>query len=169
MKRFNLIPFMFILFFAFSSLAQNADSITNSQTVQDSLVFVKSNEKKNNAPILTIVEQMPSYPGGEEAMYEFLGKNIKYPQYAKENDITGTVIVTYVIEQDGSITDVRTLKDIGGGCGEEAVRVIKCMPKWIPGKQGGAPVRVQFNLPIRYTLDDDEGEVPKRRGCFGIF
>jgi len=105
------------------------------------------------APILTIVELMPSFDGGEEALYKWLGENIKYPQVAKETGISGTVIVTFVVERDGSITGAQVLKDIGGGCGEEAIRVVKAMPKWKVGKQNGVPVRVQFNLPIRFTLE----------------
>jgi periplasmic protein TonB len=102
--------------------------------------------------IFTIVEEQPSFPGGEEALMEFLGKNIAYPPMAKESGIQGTVFVTFVVEPDGSVTNVKTLRGIGGGCDEEAIRVVKNMPKWKPGKQRGKPVRVQFNLPIRFIL-----------------
>ena len=105
------------------------------------------------APVLTIVELMPSFNGGEEEMYKWLANNIKYPQVAKETGISGTVVVTFVVERDGGITSAQVLKDIGGGCGEEALRVVKAMPKWKVGKQNGVPVRVQFNLPIRFTLE----------------
>jgi protein TonB len=71
---------------------------------------------------------------------------------ARESSIQGTVYVTFVVERDGSVTDVRVLRGIGGGCDEEAIRVIKAMPKWNPGKQRGKPVRVQFNMPIKFTL-----------------
>jgi periplasmic protein TonB len=133
----------------------NQQSTTTSITEEQEIVVEETvNEViEQQAPILTIVELMPSYDGGETAMYEWLGNNIKYPQVAKENSITGTVIVTFVVEKDGSISDVRVLKDIGGGCGEEALRVVKMMPKWKAGKQNGVPVRVQFNLPIRFTLE----------------
>lgn len=106
------------------------------------------------APPLTFVELMPSYAGGEEALYGFLNANIKYPTIARENNISGTVVVNFVVEKDGSITNVKVLKDIGGGCGEEAVRVVKSMPKWNVGKQNGEPVRVAFNLPIKFTLSN---------------
>jgi protein TonB len=82
----------------------------------------------------------------------YLQESIKYPEEAKELGIQGRVFVTFVVEVDGSITDVRVLRGIGGGCDEEAVRVVKAMPKWVPGKQRGVPVRVQFNLPIKFTL-----------------
>lgn len=133
----------------------NQQSTTTAVTEETDIVVEETvNEViEQQAPILTIVELMPSYDGGETAMYEWLGNNIKYPQVAKETGITGTVIVTFVVEKDGSITGVQVLKDIGGGCGEEAVRVVKNMPKWKAGKQNGVPVRVQFNLPIRFTLE----------------
>jgi protein TonB len=104
------------------------------------------------AEIFTVVEEQPGYPGGEEARISYLQQNIKYPEEAKELGIQGKVFVTFVVEVDGSITDVRVLRGIGGGCDEEAIRVVKSMPKWVPGKQRGVPVRVQFNLPIKFTL-----------------
>lgn len=100
----------------------------------------------------TIVEQMPAFPDGEAAMFGFISKHIDYPDMAKNNGIEGTVYVSFVVEKDGSITNVQVRRDIGGGCGEEAVRVVKMMPNWLPGKQRGVPVRVQFNLPIKYKL-----------------
>ena len=109
-------------------------------------------EQKVEAEIFTVVEEQPAYPGGEEARMKYLQESIKYPEEAKELGIQGRVFVTFVVEVDGSITDVRVLRGIGGGCDEEAVRVVKNMPKWIPGKQRGVPVRVQFNLPIKFTL-----------------
>jgi periplasmic protein TonB len=102
--------------------------------------------------IFTVVEEQPSYPGGDEARIKFLQENIKYPEEAKELGVQGKVFVTFVVEVDGSITDVRVLRGIGAGCDEEAVRVVKSMPRWVPGKQRGQPVRVQFNLPIKFTL-----------------
>ena len=102
--------------------------------------------------IFTIVEQMPEFPGGEEKLFEYLGKNIKYPSMARENGITGTVYVTFVVEGNGEISDVKKLRGIGGGCDEEAMRVVKAMPSWRAGKQNGKSVRVQYNLPIKFTL-----------------
>ncbi len=104
------------------------------------------------AEIFTVVEEQPGYPGGEEARIGYLQQNIKYPEEAKELGIQGKVFVTFVVEVDGTISDVRVLRGIGGGCDEEAIRVVRSMPKWVPGKQRGVPVRVQFNLPIKFTL-----------------
>ncbi|MPM01267.1 hypothetical protein SDC9_47506 [bioreactor metagenome] len=83
---------------------------------------------------------------------DFLRNNIKYPQGARESGIQGTVFLTFVIEPDGKLSNIKVLRGIGGGCDEEAIRIISLMPPWKPGKQFGKPVRVQFNLPIRFLL-----------------
>ena len=94
----------------------------------------------------------------DKKLMEFLYGNIDYPAMARENNIQGTVVVGFVVEKDGSITQIKLLRDIGGQCGEEALRVVELMrnspEKWIPGKQRGIPVRVMFNLPIRFVLKD---------------
>ena len=115
---------------------------------------VKEQVIQQEAPkeIFTVVEEQPGYPGGDEARIKYLQDNIKYPDEAKELGVQGKVFVTFVVEVDGSITDVRVLRGIGAGCDEEAIRVVRGMPKWVPGKQRGVPVRVQFNLPIKFTL-----------------
>jgi TonB family protein len=105
-------------------------------------------------PILTVVEKMPEFPGGQQALFDYLGNNINYPVLARENGIEGKVYIGFVVEKDGSITNVSVKRGIGGGCNEESVRVISAMPKWIPGKHKKKPVRVQFTLPIQYKLED---------------
>ncbi len=102
--------------------------------------------------IFMIVEQAAVFPGGEAKLFKFLSENISYPQLARESGIQGMVYVTFVVEKDGSITDVKILRGIGGGCDEEAIRVVKKMPKWAPGKQRGKPVRSQFRLPVKFKL-----------------
>ena len=102
--------------------------------------------------IFTIVEQMPSFPGGDAALMKYLGNSIKYPAIAKDAGIQGTVFVTFVVDEKGDVKDVKVLRSIGGGCDEEAIRVVKNMPKWSPGKQRGKAVKVQYNLPIKFTL-----------------
>jgi protein TonB len=135
-------------------LNQQSTNTTPVETDEEIVVDDSQNQViEQQAPVLTIVELMPAFDGGEEAMYKWLSENIKYPQVAKETGIQGTVVVTFVVEKDGGITGVQVLKDIGGGCGDEAIRVVKAMPKWKSGKQNGVPVRVQFNLPIRFTLE----------------
>lgn len=117
------------------------------------VVVVQEEEEIAEDVIFTVVEDQPSYPGGEEARIRYLQDNLRYPQMAREAGIQGTVFVTFVVERDGSVTDVRVLRGIGGGCDEEAVRVVQNMPRWNPGRQRGQPVRVQFNMPIRFVLN----------------
>lgn len=111
-------------------------------------------ETDYNNEIFTIVEDSPEFPGGQDSLMSYLMNNIKYPHAAMEDAIQGTVYVTFVIETDGAVSHVRVLRGIGGGCDEEAVRVVTLMPDWKPGYQDGEPVRVQFNLPIRFILRD---------------
>jgi periplasmic protein TonB len=124
----------------------------------------KNKENKNNEAvsdiksvsdtslIFTIVEEMPLFPGGEKARSRFLADSIIYPETARKNGIQGTVYVSFIIDDDGSVTNVKILRGIGGGCDEEALRVVRIMPKWIPGKQDGKAVRVLFNMPINFKL-----------------
>ena len=135
----------------------NQKSATTAPISEESDIVVEDTKKtqviEQAAPILLIVEVMPSFIGGEEALYKYLGENIKYPQVARETNISGIVTVQFVVETDGSITQVKLLKDIGGGCGEEAMRVVTTMPKWNPGKQNGTAARVQYVLPVKFSLD----------------
>lgn len=129
------------------------DVEADQETVVDDFVPVVDDEEEVvEMEIFTVVESMPEFPGGDAARMKFLQENIKYPQMARESGIQGTVYVTFVVEPDGSVSDVRVLRGIGGGCDEEAVRVIQKMPRWNAGMQRGKPVRVQFNMPIKFTL-----------------
>jgi len=130
----------------------NAEVTEETKNVEITQVKVEEEEEVAEEPIFTVVESEPEFPGGMEALYKYLAQNIKYPQLARENGITGKVYVTFVVEKDGSIANPRILRDIGGGCGAEAIRVVKAMPKWSPGKQRGKAVRVQFNLPVNFNL-----------------
>lgn len=116
--------------------------------------------------IFKVVEDQPTFPGCEdisnkeekkkcadEKMLQFIYSNIKYPAIARENGVEGMVVVKFVVEKDGSITAAEVVRDIGAGCGAEALRVVNTMPKWNPGKQRGRPVRVQFNLPVKFKLE----------------
>ena len=99
-----------------------------------------------------IVEQMPSFPGGMSALMSWLSQNIKYPVIAAENGVKGRVIVQFVVEKDGSITDVQVVKSVDPSLDKEAARVIKSMPHWIPGRQNGSPVRVRYTVPVTFKL-----------------
>ena len=106
--------------------------------------------------VYNIVEEMPEFPGGVEAMMKYVADNVKYPQEARDKDISGRAFVSFVIEKDGSVSNVEVKRGIGGGCDEEAVRVISAMPKWKPGKQKGKPVRVNYMMPLNFKLDDGQ-------------
>lgn len=131
----------------------NTNVNTNEEIVMDDDGGDNIIEEVIETPIFTVVEEMPTFPGGDESRVKFLTENIKYPQMAKESGIQGTVFVTFVIDEKGRVADVKVLRGIGGGCDEEAIRVVKMMPPWNAGKQSGKPVRVQFNMPIKFTLN----------------
>lgn len=115
-------------------------------------VEVPVEEEVEEDVIQVAPEVEAEYPGGYGALMKFLSENIKYPQLAKEGGITGKVFVTFVVEKDGSIGHVKVAREIGGGCGAEAVRVIKMMPKWSPGRQNGRPVRTSYTVPVSFSL-----------------
>ena len=108
--------------------------------------------KEEETKVFDVVEQMPSFPGGPSALMQYLASNIKYPVVAEENGVQGRVIVTFVVEKDGSITDVRVVKSVDPSLDKEAQRVVKSMPKWIPGKQNGSAVRVKYTVPVTFRL-----------------
>ena len=111
---------------------------------------VKPKEEENK--VFDVVEQMPSFPGGMAALMAYLQKSIKYPPVAEENGIQGRVVCTFVVERDGSVTDVRVAKSVDPSLDKEVVRVVSAMPKWIPGKQNGQSVRVKYTLPVTFRL-----------------
>ena len=115
-------------------------------------VVVDEKPKEEETKVFDVVEQMPQFPGGPNALFEYLSKNIKYPVVAEENGIQGRVIVTFVVERDGSITDVKVAKSVDPSLDKEAMRVVKSMPHWIPGKQNGSAVRVKYTVPVTFRL-----------------
>ena len=108
--------------------------------------------KEEETKVFDVVEEMPQFPGGPNALFEYLSKNIKYPVVAEENGVQGRVIVTFVVERDGSITDVKVVKSVDPSLDKEAQRVVKGMPHWIPGKQNGSAVRVKYTVPVTFRL-----------------
>ena len=109
-------------------------------------------QTKKNDMVFDVVEVMPQFPGGQIAMLQYLMKNIKYPEQAMKEGIQGRVTVRFIVEKDGSISDVKPVLSVHPLLNKEAVRVVKSMPKWTPGKQNGKPVRVRFNLPVMFKL-----------------
>jgi periplasmic protein TonB len=116
----------------------------------------KEEKKEDDTDVvvsIVAVQQQPEFKDGVSAMYQFLSKNMVYPSVARENGIEGTVYVSFVVGKDGAIRDAKFLRGIGGGCNEEALRVIKLMPNWNPGKQNGKAVSVTFTMPVKFKLD----------------
>jgi len=122
------------------------------ETVVEDIVFDEPVEEEVAEEIFTIVEDQPQPKGGMAAFYEYIGKKLKYPAQARRMGIEGKVFVEFVVDKDGTITDVKAIKGIGAGCDEEAIRVIRASPKWNAGKQRGRPVKVRMILPITFKL-----------------
>ena len=115
-------------------------------------VVVDEKPAEEETKVFDVVEQMPSFPGGDAELMKFLNSHIKYPAVAEENGIQGRVVATFVVERDGSITDVKVIKSVDPSLDKEAIRVLKSMPKWIPGKQNGSAVRVKYTVPVTFRL-----------------
>ena len=113
---------------------------------------VTAQQDRSGAQVYDVVEQMPKFPGGDAALFQFLSTNIKYPPIAEENGVQGSVIVTFVVERDGSISDIRLAQPKHPLLNAEAVRVISKMPRWTPGKQNGKAVRVKYTVPVMFRL-----------------
>ena len=126
--------------------------VDQQEVIEEYVPVEVEEEEVQEQEIFQIVEEMPSFPGGEAKLMEYVAKNIKYPQIARETGIQGRVFVGFVVEPDGSISNVKLLRGIGGGCDEEAMRVIKSLPNWKPGKQRGKAVRVSYQIPVFFKL-----------------
>ena len=151
-----------------SNVAYQSDNTTSIKTTPQSTASKPTSQSTNTKPatsqaalqpatefngeVYQIVEQMPSFPGGDKALSEYISNNLKYPQTAIEKRIQGRVFVGFIVEPDGSISNVKALRGIGNGCNEEAMRVVKSMPKWEPGKQSGQAVRVNYQIPVNFSL-----------------
>ncbi|HLW19925.1 MAG TPA: TonB family protein [Cyclobacteriaceae bacterium] len=130
----------------------NFDVDVKEETVIKEVVIAEAPVVEKADEIFDVVETMPTPPGGMEGWNKYLSNNLKYPTQARRMGIEGTVYVVFVVNTDGSIQDVEILRGIGGGCDEEAMRVVKAAPNWEPGKQRGKAVRVKMRLPIRFKL-----------------
>jgi len=141
LKIMAVIPIAMLLILACARNTEIKNEISKGQIIND-----------EGSDIFTVVEQMPEFSGGKNALFKFISKNIKYPEEAIKQEISGRVFVTFIVEDDGEITNIELLRGIGGGCDEEAMRVVSIMPKWKSGYQKGVSVRVRFNLPIKFVL-----------------
>lgn len=138
-----------------------AQSSTNEPVAQvDEYVAAPVEEvievQDDKTPPLTFVEEMPTFVGGDDERKKFLAENLVYPTQAAETGIQGTVYVSFIVDTRGNISDVKVVRGIGGGCDEEAIRVVKMMPPWHPGKQNGKTVRVLFNMAIQFKLQTNK-------------
>jgi protein TonB len=120
--------------------------------IDDAPIIEEDEGEVEEEEIFKFVEQQPTFTGGEEAMYDYLRKNITYPDMARELGLQGKVFVQFVVEKDGRITNVKVVRGVSEDCDAEAARVVKKMPKWQPGKQRGKAVRTQFTLPVNFVL-----------------
>lgn len=125
--------------------------ITEDTQIEE-MVFEEAPEEEATDEIFMVVEDQPTPQGGMQAFYEYVGKNLEYPAQARRMGVEGKVFVQFVVNTDGSLTDVKAIKGIGAGCDEAAVEVVKSAPKWNPGKQRGRAVRVRMVLPITFRL-----------------
>jgi len=142
-KYLFIIPCLFLVLGIFSCAKEDT-------TLRQNTLTGKTSSSDN---VFVTVEQMPEFIGGKTAMLRYIYTNIKYPQIARDEGIEGLVKISFVVDKSGKPTDFEIKEDIGGGCGEEALRVVKSMPDWIPGKQKGKAVNVQYNLPVQYKLE----------------
>ena len=140
------------LFFA---LGLMASVVVNAQVVDDHLDVAVISGEDDWAEILVQVVEQPEFPGGMAELMKYLQKNLRYPQICKEQRVQGRVILQFVVNADSTITDVNVVKSVNPHLDEEAVRVVKAMPKWAPGTQRGEPVRVRFTLPVTFRLPKD--------------
>ena len=159
MKRINYsliltsVALIVLLFSCGESEREEATSTANSNTESAETRAESSAPKKVfTGKVYDIVEQMPSFPGGPAELMKWLGSHVQYPAIAQENGVQGRVIVAFVVEKDGSVTDVTVVRSVDPSLDKEAARVVRQMPKWIPGKQNGAAVRVKYNVPVTFKL-----------------
>ena len=164
-KNVMLLKMVFILPFALSLTIVFSSMATEKVVVESdgNQLNLSTTSVPQEDEVFTVVEKMPEYPGGNDERVKFLVKNIKYPEEARKNGISGTVYISFIVEKDGEITNEKVLKGVDESLDNEALRVVKMMPAWKPGIQRGEPVRVQFNLPIQFNLDkgakkDKDGE-----------
>lgn len=138
--------------------AQTIDAIDNTEfsapVIKDRMRKAEDAKPDRTNQIFVAVEQDPRFPGGEDALNSYIEKNIVYPPIAKENGINGVVYIKMIVNKDGSLSDFKIVRDIGGGCGQAALNLMKKMPKWSPGKNNGHAVRVYYTIPVYFTDDE---------------
>ena len=129
---------------------------SNAHTTQQESTQVETTMEEDSELLGYVKADYPEFPGGMEQLQSFINENLQYPPEAIDAGIEGRVFVNFVVEEDGSITNVKVMRGLVYGCDEEAVRVVSSMPKWTPGKMLGKPVRVSYNLPVKFELNENE-------------
>lgn len=137
---------------AIGALDVKGNDDANGEVLKIKEAVAQPEPKPEVEKVFDVVEQMPSFPGGPSALMEWLSNNVKYPVVAQENNVQGRVVVSFVVERDGSITDVKVVRGVDPSLDKEASRVVRAMPRWIPGKQNGSAVRVKYNVPVAFRL-----------------
>lgn len=137
---------------AIGALDVKGNDDANGEVLKIKEAVAQPEPKPEVEKVFDVVEQMPSFPGGPSALMEWLSNNVKYPVVAQENGVQGRVVVSFVVERDGSITDVKVVRGVDPSLDKEASRVVRAMPRWIPGKQNGSAVRVKYNVPVAFRL-----------------
>jgi|SRR5690554_2748930 len=158
MKKIVLFGLLLVSFVGFSQVetVETIEATDEPPLVIDSYTPHEQRDEKPNDPnqVYAVVEVMPQYPGGMDEFRKFVAKNYKFPKVDK--DIKGNVLVQFVIEEDGSLSDIKVIRDLGHGTGEEAVRVVGLSEKWKPGILNGKPVRVRYTLPIQVDVKENQ-------------
>ena len=137
---------------AIGALDVKGNDDANGEVLKIKEAVAQPEPKPEVEKVFDVVEQMPSFPGGPSALMEWLSNNVKYPVVAQENGVQGRVVVSFVVERDGSITDVKVVRGVDPSLDREASRVVRAMPRWIPGKQNGSAVRVKYNVRVAFRL-----------------
>ena len=134
--------------------AELLDVEITEETEVEEIVFEEEPEEEEADKVFLVVEEDAAFPGGPGEWNKFLRKNLKYPRQAKRMGIEGNVYLSFIVDRTGTISDIQVIREVGGGCDEEAVRVLKASPKWTPGKQRGKAVTVPYSLPIIFQVQD---------------
>lgn len=150
-KRGGIIFFIVLAISACGIL----DKPVESAEADESTIVKKQQKSSGEDEIFTVVEDSPSFPGGRDSLLKYIKQNIQYPESALENEIEGTVYVTFVVEKDGSLSNEKVLRGINQVCDEEALRLVRDMPAWQPGLHRGEPMRVQYNMPVKFELPQE--------------
>lgn len=144
-KLYIILTIMIISFLSINSYGQEIE-------VEEAPKVATEIQKRDSNEIFVFVEHSPDFPGGRDSLFAFIRRTMVYPQEAQDSSIQGTVYVSFVVEKDGSLSDIKIIRGVCPSLNAEALRVMKMMPKWNPGKQRGKPVRVKFNMPIAFRL-----------------